>query len=253
MLAGIRDFVVISTPEDKVVFQNLLWDAKERMGINIQFLVQHYPRGIADAFNIVAEDLWDIKNQYDKFALILGDNIFYGAGLTQILREALVNPNPSCFVQKVEDPERFGVVNFNERGEVVDLEEKPKAPKSNFAVTGLYFLNHDVFDRVRSLKPSKRNELEITDILNQYCAEKRLNVVKLLRGTMWFDTGTADSLMEAANMIRGIQKHHGFMVGNPHEIAYNSGWIDKESLKMTAHLCEKSAYGKYLFEMLESK
>jgi glucose-1-phosphate thymidylyltransferase len=240
MLAGIRDFVVITTPEEQQVFKTLLWDADERMGINVRFAVQDYPRGIADAFNVVKRNYPEVQEEFSRFSLILGDNIFYGAALTELLQEAVESPDPVCFVQKVPDPQRFGVVNLNEQGEVIDLEEKPEHPKSNLAITGLYFFNNSVFSRVEHLPLSKRGELEITDVLSEYAFDRNLVVIKLLRGMLWFDTGTADS------------KHHRYMVGTPHEVAYNKGWIDRESLRLTAQLCEKSAYGKYLLELLES-
>jgi glucose-1-phosphate thymidylyltransferase len=251
MLAGIRDFVIITTPEEAHVFKNLLWDSKDSMGIRVRYAVQPEPRGIADAFNVISDAYDDISGEFDRFALVLGDNIFYGAGLTEVIKQAMNCDTASCLVQKVEDPERFGVINLGENGEVLDIEEKPKQPKSDLAITGMYFFNRDVFKRVRKLKPSARGELEITDILNEYAKDNELKVIKLLRGIMWFDTGTPDSLLEAATMIRGIQKHHGYMVASPHEIAYNNGWIDNYDLMTIAKLCEKSAYGKYLSEMLD--
>lgn len=241
--------MVISTPEEKSVFETLLWDAEERMGITVKFFVQDYPRGIADAFNVVKRNMPDAQNQFDRFALVLGDNIFYGAGLTEMLTEALRLYVPAIFVTKVKDPERFGVACLNWKGQVIDIEEKPEQPKSDLAVTGLYFFDRYVFERVEELKPSRRGELEITDLIKTYLPD--VQAIKLLRGMIWFDTGTADALLEASNHIAGIQKHQGFMVGNPHEVAYNKGWIDKQSLRLTAQLCEKSAYGKYLLELME--
>lgn len=253
MLAGIRDFIVITTPEEQDVFKTLLWDADERMGISVKFAVQDYPRGIADAFNVVAKNYPHVVSEFSKFVLILGDNIFYGAALSELLEDAVQTPHAACLVAKVPDPERFGVITIGERGEVIDIEEKPKEPKSNLAITGLYIFDSTVFYRVHNnIKPSSRGELEITDVLKDYMVEGDLRVVSLLRGMIWFDTGTADSLLEAANLVQSIQKHHGYMVGNPHEIAYNRGWIDNESLRLIAQLCEKSAYGKYLLDLLES-
>jgi glucose-1-phosphate thymidylyltransferase len=251
MLAGIRDFVVITTPEERGVFESLLWDAKESMGIDVKFAVQSHPRGIADAFNVVDETfVW--SSLFSRFALILGDNIFYGAGMSEILSKAANGRTATIFATKVRDPERFGVVELAANGEVLDLEEKPKEPKSDLAITGLYFFNSSVFQRARTLKPGARGELEITDLIKSYHVDgpNALECIRLPRGAIWFDTGTADSLLEAANMIAGIQKHQGFMVGNPHEVAYNKGWIDRDALRRTALLCEKSAYGQYLLELL---
>lgn len=251
MLVGIRDFVVITTPEEQEVFKTLLWDAKERMGISVEFAQQDQPRGIADAFNVV--DMWvDWESQkFNRFALILGDNIFYGAGLTELLTEACGDASTTILATKVKDPERFGVVTLDEHAQVIDMEEKPKAPKSNLAITGLYFFNSSVFQRAATLKPSARNELEITDLIKTYWKDDALNCIRMPRGSIWFDTGTPDSLLEASNLIQMIQKHQGFMVGNPHEIAYNRGWIDRDALSETAYLCEKSDYGQYLLALLE--
>jgi len=263
MLAGIRNFLVITTPEEQSVFKDLLFDAQESMGIRVWFASQDQPRGIADAFNVTKERLqFDytrnmagkaILDQFSRFALVLGDNIFYGAGMSEILSRAANGTTATIFATKVRDPERFGVVMLAANGQVLDIEEKPKVPKSDLAVTGLYFFEKDVFERVQHLEPSARGELEITDLIRTYQVESpsNLDCIKLPRGAIWFDTGTADSLLEAANMIAGIQKHQGFMVGNPHEIAYNKGWIDNDALRQTALLCEKSAYGQYLLELLE--
>jgi glucose-1-phosphate thymidylyltransferase len=252
MLAGIREFVVITTPEESQVFKTLLWDAEERMGISVIFAQQPQPRGIADAFNVVSNDFNINIEDYSRFALILGDNIFYGAGMSELLTEAVESAVTTILATKVKDPERFGVVQLDKDGQVLDLEEKPKAPKSDLAITGIYFFNSSVFQRIRKLKPSSRNELEITDLLKTYHKDDALNCITMPRGSIWFDTGTPDSLLEAANLIQMIQKHQGFMVGNPHEIAYNKGWIDKSALRSTALLCEKSAYGQYLLQLLDS-
>jgi glucose-1-phosphate thymidylyltransferase len=254
MLAGIRDFVVITTPEEQSVFKTLLWDASDRLGINIMFAKQDQPRGIADAFNVVddflMDNIIDISN-WNRFALILGDNIFYGSGMTELLEKANSETKASIVVTKVKDPERFGVVELNDSGDVLDMEEKPADPKSDLAITGLYFFDSSVFPRARKLLPSKkRNELEITDLVKTYLADDSLTAIKLLRGMIWFDTGTPESLLEAANLIHLIQKHQGIMVGNPHEIAYNKRWITNIELKQTALLCEKSGYGKYLLGVL---
>lgn len=252
MLSGIRDFVIISTPKEKPVFEELFYDASRLLGINITFAVQHFPKGIADAFNVVEDSLYEGSlRKYDRVALILGDNIFYGASLTKLLQNSnQYSDSATCFAIKVSDPERFGVVEMDDSGKAVSLEEKPKHPKSNLAVTGLYFYPSDVFNKVKALRPSSRNELEITDLNRMYLVNEKLNVTKLLRGMVWFDTGTAESLMEASQFIQSLQKHQGFIVGSPHEIAYNSGWISKDELKETALLCEKSNYGQYLMELI---
>ena len=254
MLAGIRDFMIISTPEEKSIFETLLWDAEDRMGIEVKFAVQQNPNGIADAFN-VANDWFqyeDPNDQYDRYALILGDNIFYGAALSELLIHANEDNVPTIFATRVPDPERFGVVTLDNSGRAIDLEEKPVNPKSDLAVTGLYFYDTTVFHHVSKLTPSARGELEITDLNKIYMKRGELKAIKLLRGMIWFDTGTVDSLLEASNLIQMIQKHQGHMIGSPHEIAYKKGWIDKESLRQTALLCEKSAYGKYLMDLLET-
>jgi glucose-1-phosphate thymidylyltransferase len=252
MLAGIRDFVIITNPEEQDVFKALLWDAEERLGINVTFLKQDQPRGIADAFNVVDEWYdWE-TGHFTRFALILGDNIFYGAGMTELFAEASMDASTTILATKVKDPERFGVVQLGEHRQIIDIEEKPLVPLSNLAITGLYFFNSSVFGRAKMLKPSKRGELEITDLIKTYHKDASVNCIILPRGSIWFDTGTPDSLLEAANLIQMIQKHQRFMVGNPHEIAYNKGWIDRDALSRTAYLCEKSDYGKYLLVLLET-
>jgi glucose-1-phosphate thymidylyltransferase len=251
MLAGIQDFVVITTPEEQDVFKTLLWDAEERMGIRVHFATQDQPRGIADAFNVVT-DSFDLAEEFNRFALILGDNIFYGAGMSELLSEACTDASTTILAAKVKDPERFGVVQLDKSGQVLDLEEKPKFPKSDLAITGIYFFNSSVFQRVRKLKPSLRGELEITDLIKTYWKDDALNCIRLPRGSIWFDTGTPDALLEASIHIKGIQNHQGFMVGNPHEIAYNKGWISSDALKRTGLLCEKSDYGRYLLALLET-
>lgn len=246
MLAGIDEFVIISNPKEKQVFQELFKDAKKYLGINIEFAVQETPKGIADAFNVVYDHLFGHVSAYDRIALILGDNIFYGASLTSMLKWANAAESAVTFALQVNDPERFGVVEIDKYGNALSIEEKPKDPKSNLAVTGLYFYPKDVFAKVRGLSPSARGELEITDLNKLYLEEKRLTVQKMLRGMVWFDTGTADSLMEAAQFIQTLQNIQGIMIGSPHEVAYNNSWIDEENLRYTAELCGKTEYGKYL-------
>lgn len=255
MLAGIKDFVVISTPKEKPVFEELFYDSKNTLGINIRFLTQDYPRGIADAFNVINEAFLEDIEQYEAFALVLGDNIFHGAALSAMMESAMyrVWEDGYCviFPTLVTNPKRFGVVEFGDKDAVVSLEEKPEHPKSNYAITGLYFFPKDVLERIRYLKPSKRGELEVTHLVETYLHSGNLIGQKLLRGMVWFDTGTPDSMMEASTMIQLIQRHQGLMVGCPHEVAYEKEWIDKEDLLATAGLCEKSTYGEYLMKLLE--
>lgn len=250
MLAGIRDFMIVSTPKERPVFEELFFDAPHLLGINIRFAEQPHPLGIADVFNVVRRELEE-EEPYNRYALILGDNIFHGASLSLSLAEAVNDNDAVIFATHVNDPERFGVVELDEFGMVVSLEEKPENPKSDLAVTGLYFYPDDVLEVVETLKPSKRGELEITDLNKLYAEVGALSCITLLRGMIWFDTGTPDSLMEAATMIQLIQKHQDQLVGSPHEVAYNSGWILDDDLRATAGLCEKSNYGKYLLRMLK--
>jgi glucose-1-phosphate thymidylyltransferase len=255
MLAGIKDFVIISNPNEKHVFQELFKDAEKTMGIKIHFSVQDKPRGIADAFNIVGTIPHKELNldQFDRVALILGDNIFYGAAMSAILQMAVNDSKAVVFATPVHDPERFGVVQVGDNDTAISLEEKPKEPKSNLAVTGLYFYPKNVFEYAYRLKPSHRAELEITDLNKMYMESAELRVVKLLRGMIWFDTGTPDSLMEAAQFVQTIQKLQTVMVGSPHEVAFSNKWIDDIALHRTARLCSKTAYGKYLLSLLEEQ
>ena len=256
MLAGIKDFILISTPKEKSVFKELFYDAEEHLGINMRFLEQPVARGIADAFNIINDAFLDDIEGFDSFALILGDNIFHGAALRIMLEEArsvcAEDDAAVIFPTLVTDPKRFGVVEFDDDSRVLSLEEKPEEPKSNYAITGLYLFPKDVLNRVRSLKPSNRCELEITDLVKTYLDSGNLIAQKMLRGMLWFDTGTPDSMHEAATMIQLIQKHQGLMVGCPHEVAYQKEWIDALDLKEVAYLCEKSSYGQYLLKLTEN-
>lgn len=252
MLAGIKDFLIIVNPHEKNVFERLFQDSQETLGINVNIAVQETPAGIADAFNVAARALSFKVNDYDRFALILGDNIFYGAAMSALLNIAVNERREACiFTTPVKDPERFGVVQIDEQNRAVSLEEKPKNPKSNLAITGLYFYPPDVFDKVYKQKPSKRGELEITDLNSKYLEESRLEVCRLLRGMVWFDTGTADSLLDAANFIQTIQHKQGILIGSPHEIAYNNGWIDSDSMLEFANIC-KNDYGNYLKDVLNN-
>lgn len=255
MLSGIRDYVLITTPKEKAVFQELFHDAEEHLGIRIRFLEQPVAIGIADCFNIINE-AFQGDHDYDSFALILGDNIFHGAALRAMMEESCqrcANNNEAIiFPTLVTDPKRFGIVEFAKDGTVKSLEEKPEEPKSNYAITGLYLFPKDVLERIRHLKPSERGELEITDLVRTYLDTGNLVAQKMLRGMLWFDTGTPDSMHEAATMIQLIQRHQGLMVGCPHEVAFQKGWVDSLDLREVAYLCEKSSYGQYLLKLVEN-
>ena len=247
MLSGIRDVLVISTPHDTPLFSKLLGDGSW-LGMNIQYAVQPSPDGLAQAF-IIGRDF--INNALS--ALILGDNIFYGAALPQRLKSADDRQiGASVFAYHVHDPERYGVVEFNQQGLAVSIEEKPSLPKSNFAVTGLYFYDNEVCDIAEDIRPSLRGELEITEINSRYLADGRLNVEVMGRGYAWLDTGTHDSLLEAANFISTIQNRQGLQVSCPEEIAFLNGWIDAEQLLRLAQPLQKNGYGQYLLGRLKA-
>ena len=248
MLAGIREILIISTPTDLPNFERLLGDGSQ-FGLKLSYKVQPSPDGLAQAFILGEEFIGD-----DTAAMILGDNIFYGAGLGKHLKEAAVREEgATVFGYYVEDPERFGVVEFGPDGRAVSIEEKPKQPKSNYAVTGLYFYDRKVCERAKALKPSARGELEITDLNRIYLEEGTLNVITLGRGYAWLDTGTVDSLAEAADFVRIIQTRQGITISAPEEIAYNQGWISKEKLLEAAEAYGKSPYGKHLRNVAEGK
>lgn len=251
MLAEIREILIISTPVDTPKFEALLGDGSQ-FGIDLSYAVQPSPEGLAQAFIIGEDFIGD-----DNCAMILGDNIFYGHGLTKLLRKVVENVEKeniaTVFAYYVEDPERYGVVEFDENGKAISLEEKPKNPKSNYAVTGLYFYPKGVSEYAKKLKPSWRNELEITDLNKMYLEEGRLNVEILGRGYAWFDTGTFDSLLSASEFVQTIQKRQGIVISSPEEIAYNNGWITKEQLLDAAERYGKSPYGKYLKKVVEGK
>lgn len=246
MLGGIRDILIISTPEDTPRFKTLLGDGSQ-WGVNFQYIVQPSPDGLAQAF-LLGEKF--IAN--NPSALILGDNIFYGHDLQQLLKSAdQRETGATVFVYHVHDPERYGVAEFNDNNQVISLEEKPAKAKSNFAVTGLYFYDEEVVGLAKSLKPSSRGEIEITDLNNLYLIKKKLNVEIMERGYTWLDTGTHDSLLQAGQFISTIENRQGLKVASPEEIAFNKGWINSDDLARLASKI-KNDYGKYLMELLKN-
>lgn len=248
MLAGIREILIISTPHDLPNFEKLLGDGS-RYGLKLSYKVQPSPDGLAQAF-ILGEEFIN----GDSCAMVLGDNIFYGAGLTKHLKEAAKSEKgATVFGYYVDDPERFGVVEFDESGKVVSLEEKPAKPKSNYAVTGLYFYDNKVCEYAKSLKPSARGELEITDLNKIYLENEELSVVTLGRGYAWLDTGTVDSLNEAAEFVKAVETRTGILIAVLEEIAFNNGWITKEQLLESAAVYGKAPYGQYLKKVAEGK
>lgn len=248
MLAGIRDILIISTKQDLPNFQRLLGDGGS-LGINLSYKVQPSPDGLAQAFILGEEFIAG-----DCCAMILGDNIFHGAGLSAHLRKAAaLETGATVFGYYVDDPERFGVVEFDEQGRAISIEEKPAAPKSNYAVTGLYFYDERVCARARSLKPSARGELEITDLNRIYLEEGSLNVVTLGRGYAWLDAGTVDSLFSASEFVRVTENRAGVKIAALEEIAYINGWIDKEALLRSARVYGKSPYGAHLLSVAEGR
>jgi len=246
MLSGIQDILLISTPHDMPQYQKLLGDGSQ-WGLNLQYAIQDKPEGLAQAF-IIGRDFIG----HDRSCLTLGDNIFYGHGFGESLESAVGREaGATVFGYWVKDPERYGVAEFNKAGDVVGLVEKPSNPKSNYAVTGLYFYDNQVLDMARDLKPSARGELEITDINSLYLQQNQLALEKLGRGIAWLDTGTHVSLMQASSYIQTIEERQGLKVCCPEEIAYSQGWINAESLEKQARLLEKSGYGSYLLDLLE--
>ena len=241
MLAGIREIAVITTPEDQGQFKRLLGDGSQ-WGVTLTFIVQPSPDGLAQAY-LLAEDFLDGAPS----AMVLGDNIFFGHGLPELLAEAnKVNQGGTVFGYRVTDPERYGVVGMDETGKVVEIIEKPEVPPSNYAVTGLYFLDGTAPDRARSIEPSDRGELEITSLLETYLKDEDLTVQRMGRGFAWLDTGTHASLLDAGNFVRTLQSRQGLQTGCPEEIAFENKWITEEQLLDRAELFKKSDYGKYL-------
>jgi glucose-1-phosphate thymidylyltransferase len=248
MLAGIRDILIISTPQDTPRFEQLLGDGGQ-WGLNLHYAVQPSPDGLAQAF-LIGESF--INNE--PSALILGDNVFYGHELADALADAKQQTTgATVFAYPVNDPERYGVVEFNASGQAISLEEKPTRPKSRYAVTGLYFYDNRVVDVARNLKPSTRGELEITDVNSQYLRWNALDVQVMGRGHAWLDTGTHESLLEASLFIQTIEKRQGLKIACPEEIAWRAGWIDAEALARLAAPLAKNGYGQYLKRLLEDK
>ena len=245
LLAGIREILIISTPRDLPGFQQLLGNGAN-LGCHFEYAVQPYPEGLAQAFLIGAKFIGS-----EKVALVLGDNIFYASGLSQKLQNCTDPQGGIIFAYYVNDPERYGVVVVNKSGSAIDLEEKPPIPKSNYAVTGLYMYDNSVVDIAKSIRPSKRGELEITDVNKVYLSNNALNVEFFDRGTAWLDTGTTNSLLDAAVFIRVLEERQGLKIGCPEEIAYTQNFITKSQLAESAAALEKSGYGRYLARLVD--
>lgn len=245
MEAGIREVLIITTPRDSETFKNLLQDGSQ-WGMRFEYKVQPEPRGLADAFIIGEEFIGK-----DDVAMILGDNMFYGSHLTEMLKKANEREESTIFGYQVKDPRAYGVVEIDENGKAISIEEKPENPKSNYAVPGLYFYSNDVVEIAKNVKPSARGEIEITSINEEYMKQNRLYVETFGRGMTWFDTGTHDALLETASFVQTIEKRQGMQVCCPEEIAYQKGWINKEQLSTLADKFIKTDYGKYLKELIK--
>ena len=248
MLAGIKEVLIITTPQDQPSFINLLGDGKD-LGMRFEYIIQPSPDGLAQAF-ILGEEFLD----GDDACLVLGDNIFYGHGLTELLAKSIKNikdeNKATVFGYYVSDPQRYGVAEFNDSGDVISIEEKPKNPKSNFAVTGLYFYDNSVVEIAKNVKPSHRGELEITTVNQEYLKKGKLKVELLGRGFAWLDTGTHDSLLEAGQFVQTIEHRQGYKIACLEEIAFKKGWIDKEKVLEIAKPLSKNGYGEYLYSLV---
>jgi glucose-1-phosphate thymidylyltransferase len=248
MHAGVRDILLISTPHDTPLFERLLGDGRE-LGVRIQYRVQDKPEGIAQAFLIAADWI-----DGDPVALALGDNIFYGHGFPDAVRRAASREHGATVIgYRVHDPERYGVVEFGEDGRILSIEEKPEVPKSNYAVTGLYFYDEQVVEIASNLTPSARGELEITDVNLAYLAQEALHVEQLGRGVAWLDTGTHEALLQASNFIQAVQERQGLRVACPEEIGWRNGWLSDEALGERATAMRNNSYGEYLAQLLKEK
>jgi glucose-1-phosphate thymidylyltransferase len=246
MLAGIKDILIISTPHDLPLYEQLLGDGN-KWGISLQYAVQPRPEGLAQAF-IIGEKFIDGS----PTCLILGDNVFYGHGLAQSLQKAINQTDgATIFGYWVKDPQRYGVIEFDDSGSVTSIEEKPKHPKSNYAAVGIYFYDSQITDIAKSVKPSARGELEITEVNNLYLKQQKLKVELLGRGTAWLDTGTTDSMLQAANFVQTVEQRQGLMIACPEEIAYNLGFIDADQVLKLAKPLKKNGYGKYLISLIK--
>ena len=245
MLAGIQDILIITTPQDQAQFQRLLGDGSQ-FGVNFSYVVQPSPDGLAQAFLLGEEHIGQ-----DSVSLVLGDNIFYGPGLGNQLRKYSDVDGAAVFGYRVADPTAYGVVQFDENFKAITIEEKPEAPKSEYAIPGLYFYDNNVVEYAKNIKPSPRGELEITDLNRTYLEQGKLQVEVLPRGTAWFDTGTFDSLADASSFIRTVQARQGLSIGSPEEIGWRMGWISDEQLEEIAQPLIKSGYGQYLLNLLK--
>lgn len=248
MLANIKEILIISTPRDLPVFQELLGNGSQ-LGLKLEYKVQKHPNGLAEAFIIGEEFIGK-----DNVALILGDNIFYGSGFSGMVEEAAkLKEGAIVFGYPVKDPRAYGVVEFDENGKAISLEEKPKNPKSNYAIPGLYFYDNTVIEKSKTIKPSARGELEITTVNERYLQEGKLNVKNLGRGIAWLDTGTHEALLQAANYVEAVQNRQGFYIACIEEIAYQKGWITEKKLKELAKSMMKNSYGQYLVDLVKIK